>query len=129
MTISPPKILVVFKFSIVGIINTLVSYITFIILNYATQREFFSLSIAYFTAMLISYFLNKRYVFKANERKILEFIFINIFMLSVNSAMLFILNKYSGVAVEFSQAICMLVISVLNFVFYSHIFNKKCTDI
>ncbi|MCD1234541.1 GtrA family protein, partial [Vibrio cholerae] len=71
MTLSLRKILIIFKFSIVGVINTLVSYVIFITLNYITQREFFSLSIAYFITMLISYLLNKKFVFKANEKKVL----------------------------------------------------------
>ncbi|MBD1197893.1 GtrA family protein [Vibrio cholerae] len=109
----------------VGVINTLVSYIIFITLNYITQREFFSLSVAYFIAMLISYLLNKKFVFKANGKKVLEFVFINVAMLSLNSFMLFFLNKYSELDVEISQAVCVLVVSVLNFFIYSHIFKKK----
>lgn len=127
MTFSLRKILIIFKFSIVGVINTLVSYIIFITLNYITQREFFSLSVAYIIAMLISYFLNKKFVFKANEKKVIEFVFINVAMLSLNSFMLFFLNKYFELDVEISQAVCVLVISVLNFFIYSHIFKKKQT--
>ncbi|MBL4266466.1 GtrA family protein [Vibrio fluvialis] len=127
MTFSLRKILIIFKFSIVGVINTLVSYIIFITLNYITQREFFSLSVAYIIAMLISYLLNKKFVFKANEKKVIEFVFINVAMLSLNSFMLFFLNKYFELDVEISQAVCVLVISVLNFFIYSHIFKKKQT--
>lgn len=127
MTFSLRKILIIFKFSIVGVINTLVSYIIFITLNYITQREFFSLSVAYIIAMLISYLLNKKFVFKANEKKVIEFVFINVAMLSLNSFMLFFLNKYFKLDVEISQAVCVLVISVLNFFIYSHIFKKKQT--
>ncbi|EGR0778422.1 GtrA family protein [Vibrio cholerae] len=128
MTLSLRKILIIFKFSIVGVINTLVSYVIFITLNYITQREFFSLSIAYFITMLISYLLNKKFVFKANEKKVLAFVFINVAMLSLNSFMLFFLNKYSELDVEISQAVCVLVVSVLNFFIYSHIFKKKQTS-
>ncbi len=77
--------------------------------------------------MLISYLLNKKFVFKANGKKVLAFVFINIVMLSLNSFMLFFLNKYSELDVEISQAVCVLVVSVLNFFIYSHIFKKKQT--
>lgn len=57
----------VFKFGIVGVFNTVISYVVYVVLVYIGMHYLAANVIAYFAGIINSFIWNSRYVFKAEE--------------------------------------------------------------
>ena len=84
------------KFGIVGVLNTAINWIIFIILNMVGIYYIFSNIIAYSLSTLNSYLWNSKWVFKYNGNDIKEttvkFIVLNVIGLILNTSILYILQ-------------------------------------
>lgn len=113
------------KFGIVGVINTLLNWIIFFMLNSVGIYYIISNVIAYSIATINSYFWNSKWVFKYEKDKkaivFLKFILLNLFGLTLNTIILFVLvDKFM------LDKILALVITTGIVMFINYIINKLC---
>ncbi len=128
------------RFGIVGVLNTLVDLGIFNIIslivfsNTPTTTEFIiSKSFSFLCAVILSFYLNKYFVFKSNTRnKILVFIIISCISLVINSfigAMMFEYLSHSNLSDLFVKNISAVAGSIaamiVNFIGYKYIVFKK----
>ena len=82
----------IIKFSIVGVSNTLLNFVIFILLNNIGINYILASIIAYSISIINSYFWNSRLVFKydnKNKKSILiKFIILNLIGLSINAVLM-----------------------------------------
>ena len=111
------------KFAFVGVLNTLLNWILFFMLNSIGVYYIVSNVMAYSISTINSYIWNSKWVFKyeGNNKKIttIRFISLNIFGLTVNTIILFLLvdiiklNKIMG-----------LIITTIIVMFVNYLVNK-----
>ena len=118
---------VVMKFATVGLINTLFSYMLFLFLFYIGVNYIYSSIISYVSAVILSFFLNKNWVFSSDrnskESLLSKFILINIFSLICNTLTIYSLHEKMGLLVELSQICAVGVVMLINFIMYKKLFK------
>lgn len=110
------------KFALVGILNTLINWILFFILNNMGVYYLIANVISYSISTLNSYVWNSKWVFKYKgdnkKETTLKFILLNIFGLILNTLILFVLvdklgfNKMIGLII--TTAIVMIINYLIN---------------
>jgi putative flippase GtrA len=109
------------RFGIVGVMNTLITIISFWILNKIGMVYITANIISYLIGVVNSYFFNSRWVFKVDSKKSsrgVRFLIINLIVLAINTGLLILfvdkvgLNKY--IAQIFVIVICMVLNYFLN---------------
>lgn len=110
------------KFALVGVLNTLINWIIFFILNASGVYYLVANIISYSISTLNSYLWNSRWVFKYQgdnkKETTLKFIVLNIFGLVLNTIILFVLvdklklNKMVGLII--TTAIVMIINYMIN---------------
>jgi len=108
------------KFLIVGLINTGIHYVVFLLLYRLIDVNYLIASVVgYSCGLLNSFILNKRWTFKTiNVRKDIEFvkfIIVNVVALAVNIAALRFLVEAMGIKPEISQIAAIGFSLVINF--------------
>ncbi|MBJ8055753.1 GtrA family protein [Bacillus cereus] len=106
------------KFSLIGILNTLITIISYIALvkvgiNYLTANCF-----AYLIGVINSYYWNKNWVFEFKNKEIslfLNFLTVNIIVLTFNTINLFILVDKLFINKFISQLFSISVGMIMNF--------------
>ena len=109
------------KFGMVGVINTLVNWIIFFILNALGMYYILANIIAYILGTVNSYLWNTLWVFKykdkASTETTIKFIILNLIGLGLNTGILYVLvdlcnlNKFIGLA---TTAIVMIINYIVN---------------
>lgn len=117
------------KFSMVGVINTLVNWIIFFILNALGMYYILANIIAYILGTVNSYLWNTLWVFKykdkASTETTIKFIILNLIGLGLNTGILYVLvdlcnlNKFIGLVT--TTAIVMIINYIVNKLW---VFNK-----
>ncbi|MDO4536499.1 MAG: GtrA family protein, partial [Clostridium perfringens] len=83
------------KFSIVGVSNTLLNFVIFILLNSIGTNYMIASIIAYSISIVNSYFWNSRLVFKCDNKDkksvITKFVILNLIGLSINTLLMALL--------------------------------------
>ena len=107
------------KYSIVGIINTIITYPSFILLSNIIDYTL-AIIIIFPLGVLLSYFLNKRFVFNKEKGNMIIFFMIMTTMFLTNFLTTWILVEFGNIIKEISQglAICMAFI-------VHYLLNKK----
>ena len=110
------------KFGMVGVINTLVNWIIFFILNALGMYYILANIIAYILGTVNSYLWNTLWVFKykdkASTETTIKFIILNLIGLGLNTGILYVLvdlcnlNKFIGLAT--TTAIVMIINYIVN---------------
>ena len=110
------------KFGIVGVINTLVNWIIFFILNALGMYYILANIIAYILGTVNSYLWNTLWVFKykdkASTETTIKFIILNLIGLGLNTGILYVLvdlcnlNKFIGLVI--TTAIVMIINYIVN---------------
>ncbi|HFK1755214.1 TPA: GtrA family protein [Bacillus cereus] len=117
------------KFSLIGIINTLITMISYIILvefgvNYLVANCF-----AYLIGIINSYYWNKNWVFEFKNKEIslfLKFLTVNLIVLIFNTIILFILVDKLFINKFISQLFSISVGMIMNFSLHKlWTFNKQ----
>ncbi|MBJ8152842.1 GtrA family protein [Bacillus cereus] len=106
------------KFSLIGILNTFITIISYIALvkvgiNYLTANYF-----AYLIGVINSYYWNKNWVFEFKNKEIslfLKFLIVNIIVLTFNTINLFILVDKLFINKFISQLVSISVGMIMNF--------------
>ncbi|MDA2384299.1 GtrA family protein [Bacillus cereus] len=106
------------KFSLIGILNTFITIISYIALvkvgiNYLTANCF-----AYLIGVINSYYWNKNWVFEFKNKEIslfLKFLTVNIIVLTFNTINLFILVDKFFINKFISQLVSISVGMIMNF--------------
>ena len=108
------KIKKIITYGINGIINTLITYPLFIFLSNIIDYRL-SIVILYPLGILISYFLNKKFVFKKEKGNIIIFSIVMIAMLFTNLSITWILVELGNISKEISQALAICIAFIVGF--------------
>ena len=110
------------KFGMVGVLNTLVNWIIFFILNALGMYYILANIIAYILGTVNSYLWNTLWVFKykdkASTETTIKFIILNLIGLGLNTGILYVLvdlcnlNKFIGLVI--TTAIVMIINYIVN---------------
>lgn len=107
------------KFGLVGVINTLITMIVFNGLKFIGVNILVANTIGYICGMINSYLWNNRWVFKSNTKDvstISKFIIVNVVAMLINNGILFVLVNEVGINSTISQALAIVITTVINFV-------------
>lgn len=113
------------KFGLVGVSNTLITILTYMLLVALGVNYILANILAYSLGVLNSYFWNKKWVFTVTSNQsftFLKFIFVNLITLALNTVCLFILVDYIEIHPFISQIVSTGLGMVVNF-----LANKKWT--
>lgn len=105
------------KFGIVGILNTLITVVSFNILIFVNINYLCANCISYFFGVINSYLLNSKFVFKESRSKenLTKFLIVNILVLGFNSLILYLGVNELGVNISISQIVSIVLGTFLNF--------------
>ena len=110
------------RFSLVGVLNTIVGYGPFfILLGYANYM--IALVIAHFIGVCHSYIWNRCWTFKSKGMKTMEFLRFNsvyLAVLAVNALALAFLVEGLGIKPEIGQLIALPLVTVISFAGHKH---------
>ena len=107
------------KYSIVGIVNTIITYPAFIFLSNIVDYTF-AIIIIFPLGVLLSYFLNKKFVFNKEKGNMLVFFIIMTTMIITNFSITWILVEFGNIIKEISQGIAIVVAFIVHY-----LLNKK----
>lgn len=117
----------IFRFLIVGVGNTGISYATFSILFYLSGEYMPSSIIAYIVAVINSFIFNKNWVFKHNNTTNVKlsiwFCLVNIISLLANLATLYIAVELFSINPYLAQILATIAVMHINFIGYKFIFR------
>jgi len=110
------------KFGLVGVLNTLINWIIFILLNFIGIYYIVANIIAYAIATANSYIWNSKWVFKYNgenkKETTVKFVILNLIGLGLNTAILYLLVDMAGfnklIALIITTGIVMIINYILN---------------
>lgn len=114
----------IFKFLLVGGFNTVNSYVAFLLLYRFIDNITISLFLAYLWAMLISYLLNKYFVFGSEVGALFLFLSVNFLLFIINRFLLEMASQYTSMPIEATQAMSLFILSIISYLLYSKIFNS-----
>ena len=110
----------IIKFSIVGVSNTLLNFVIFILLNNIGINYILASIIAYSISIINSYFWNSRLVFKydnKNKKSILiKFIILNLMGLSINAVLMATLVGVLAIKKIVAMFIVSLLVMCINYI-------------
>ena len=110
----------IIKFSIVGVSNTLLNFVIFILLNNIGINYILASIIAYSISIINSYFWNSRLVFKydnKNKKSILiKFIILNLIGLSINAVLMATLVGVLAIKKIVAMFIVSLLVMCINYI-------------
>ncbi|QSZ27048.1 GtrA family protein [Aceticella autotrophica] len=105
------------KFNIVGVVNTLVDFSVFTLLNFLGVYCMIAQVISYSCGVINSFIMNKNWTFEAKGRlkgsDVIKFVLTNIVSLAVSLFVLYVLKDYFGVM--YGKIIATVVSMTVNF--------------
>lgn len=109
------------KFVVVGISNSIISYLVFIITfnSLLIGNAFASQAISYSAGILWSFFWNEKWTFSSERRKsilLISFFFLQITLLVLSSLMMGFAEKYLDCNITLMWFLVMGFITVINFI-------------
>ncbi len=107
------------KYGITGIINTAITYPLFILLSNIIDYRF-AISIIFPLGVLLSYFLNKKFVFNKEKGNMIAFFFVMTTMFLTNLSITWILVEFGNIAKEISQGLAICIAFII-----AYLLNKK----
>jgi putative flippase GtrA len=117
----------IFRFLIVGIGNTGISYVTFSILFHLSGEYMISSFIAYIVAVINSFIYNKNWVFIHNDttdaKLIILFLTVNIISLLANLTTLYTAVELFNINPYLAQVLATIAVMHINFIGYKFIFR------
>lgn len=121
----------IIRFAIVGVANTLVDFIIFIIfINVFHLNDLVSQTISYGCGVLNSFFMNKLWTFKEHKttessiNQFGKFVVTNAISLTVSLVGLSLLNSTLGINVYISKVMVTLFLQIFNYTVYKFIVFK-----
>ncbi|WP_442951591.1 GtrA family protein [Paenibacillus sp. GYB004] len=123
------------KFVLVGVTNTIISYLVFIGCNLLVDNYLVSLLISYIIGVVNSYFLNKNWTFRTpktrNLSTIIKFITVYLCTFLVNLIILILLVDFLYFSASLSQAISLIITTMISFIGHKYwsFKNKEVSDV
>ncbi|MBQ4899954.1 GtrA family protein [Paenibacillus sp. Marseille-P2973] len=122
-----------FKFVLVGILNTCISFIAYIFfISFVSDNYLFALMFSHLFGIINSYFWNRRWTFNSvntNHRSILKFVLVYFITFLVNLLLLHLLIDNGGINKLLSQALALLVTTAISFVGHKYWSFKKINGV
>lgn len=114
------------RFGLVGGVNTLSAYLAFVAIYHLSDRYLLASVLSYFIGMLISYTLNKRFVFNSAQKsgQFIPFCIVNLTSLACSTAVLYGLVEYVGMMAYIAQVLAVMVSMVVNYLGYQKVFTQ-----
>ena len=112
------------KYSIVGIVNTIITYPAFIFLSNIIDYTF-AIIIIFPLGVLLSYFLNKKFVFNKEKGNMLIFFIIMTIMFLTNFSTTWILVEFGNISKEISQGLAICMAFIIHYLLNKKISFKK----
>jgi putative flippase GtrA len=109
------------KYGTNGIINTLITYPSFVFLSNIIDYRF-AISIIFPLGVLLSYFLNKKFVFKKENGNIMIFFIVMTTMFLTNLSITWMLVEFVNISKEISQGIAICIAFIIGFLLNKKIF-------
>lgn len=108
------------RFSLVGVLNTVIHYVVFLfLLRVLSVNYFFSSGIGYLAGLTNSYLMNRKFTFRVSHEKSLgeagRFLVVNAAALGVNLGAMRILVGNVGIIPEIAQVLAIAVSYATNF--------------
>ncbi len=117
-------------FLFVGVLNTLITYLVFVLLLQWSVSYITASILSYIAGMINSYILNRNIVFISNNNKrdrktksILAFCIVNLFSLVGSTSTLYMCVDFFGLYVYVAQVLAITCSLVINYIGYRNIFN------
>ena len=107
------------KYLFNGIINTSITYPSFIVLSDIIDYRL-AISIIFPLGALLSYFMNKKFVFKKEEGNLMIFFIVITTMFLTNLSITWILVEFGEISKEISQAVAIFIAFI-----GGYLLNKK----
>ena len=101
-------------YGINGIINTIITYSLFVFLSKIIDYRL-AIVIIFPLGVLISYFLNKKFVFKKEKGNIIIFFIVMTAMILTNLSITWILVELGNISKEISQALAICIAFIVGF--------------
>lgn len=113
------------RFAMVGAVNSSVSYASFLFLHWWLGFYLLASVAAYCVGVMVSFFLNRHFVFQAQKRagQGAAFIVVNGASLLSSTALLYACVDGLGINVYLGQGMAMLVSMTVNFLGYRMVFR------
>lgn len=107
------------KFGIVGVLNTLINWIIFIVLSASGIYYIISNVIAYTVATINSYLLNAKWVFNNGDNytkeTTIKFIILNLIGLVLNTVILYVLVDILNIRKVIAMIIATIIVMIINY--------------
>lgn len=115
------RLVTIFKFGIVGVLNTAVDAMVFTLLAAAGAPVLIAQVISYSCGVVNSYWWNGRWTFQdagrqGKKNEIMRFVITNLVVLSLSSLILYICNSTLGWSVVMSKILATLSGMVINYI-------------
>ena len=107
------------KYGIVGIINTIITYPSFILLSNIIDYTL-AIIIIFPLGVLLSYFLNKKFTFTKEKGSMIIFFIVMTAMFLTNFLTTWILVEFVNIIKEISQGIAIVIAFIIHY-----LLNKK----
>lgn len=109
------------KFALVGILNSAIQYLVFLLLYSLVGTQYLLASvIGYVAGMTNSYILNRRWTFGSRNQQLLtelgKFVVVNLVALSANLGLLFLLVSTGVMVPQWAQVLAITGSTLVNFV-------------
>lgn len=120
-----------FKFGIVGVLNTLVDFVSFTILNTIGINYILCQVVGYSIGTLNSYVFNKNWTFKRVEsnkkihEEVIQFIIVNIFSLVITELGLILLVNNFKFNIYIAKACVIILAQIVNYFSYKLLVFKN----
>nr|WP_253947847.1 GtrA family protein [Paenibacillus ehimensis] len=117
------------KFIISGLVNTLATYVVYLLfLNISTYTV--SYSVSYFLGILLSYYLNSKFVFneRMSTKKLIRYPIVYISQYLINTIGLYLLVNF-GISEKIAPIIIICITIPITFVLSKLIIKKKAEDL
>ena len=112
------------KYGINGIINTSITYPSFIFLSNVIDYRL-AIIIIFPLGVLLSYFLNKKFVFNKEKGNMIVFFIVMTAMFFTNLSITWILVEFGDIIKEISQGIAICIAFIIGFLLNKKISFKK----
>lgn len=113
------------RFALVGVLNTVTAYLAFIAIYQVSERYLIASVLSYFVGMMVSYALNRTFVFNSDKKggQFLPFCIVNLTSLACSTGTLYLLVHYGNVHVYVAQALAVCVSMGINYLGYKKVFT------
>ena len=123
-----PEIKAIFKYLIVGLINTSVNYLVYNLLLYKIKIHIYlAASIGFFVGASISYHLNSKYTFKSkniSKKQFLKFILLQILIMVFFGLLVYLLYNFVYLNKNYAWFFSTLIATLINFKSQKKLFSS-----